>query len=195
MGSIVNRFLSSLGQSYVVQTPADEFAGRRYFRLSTHKQSFAFEVVACKDAIVSLSNGSHTVAEVIIGAEENTKTIIRSLEVEQPTQVENSTIGILNCDSRRGFWIQFVYDFVRFGQGDLNEGLILELHIKFLTVEALSISTKGVRGIWTLNQQSGELELSCLHVFFDATEENYQSGHKGSKSIQLINDLTSIDSV
>ena len=155
--------MSSLGQSYVVQTPADDFAGRRYFRLATHKQSFAFEVVACKDAIVTLSNGTHYLAEVVIGAEENTKCIVRSLEGE-PIHAEKGTVGILNCDSKREFWIQYAYEYVYLGQGSIFDGLLLEVYIPFLLVEALSISTKGVRGIWTLNQQSGELKLFCVLI-------------------------------
>src|SRR5688572_20733479 len=153
--SLESNLLPTSGQSYVVQTPADDFAGRRYFRLATHKQSFAFEVVACKDAIISLSNGTHYLVEVVIGAEENTKSYIKSLEGEA-IHVEKSTIGILNCDSTREFWIQFLYDYLIFGQGSINEVVILEAFIPYLVVETLSISTKGVRGIWTLNQQSGE---------------------------------------
>ena len=80
---------------------------------------------------------------------------IKSLEGE-PIHVEKSTIGILNCDSKREFWIQFLNDSVRFGQGSINEVVILEAFFPYLIVETLSISTKGVRGIWTLNQQSGE---------------------------------------
>ena len=168
---------------YVVQTPADDFAGRRYFRLATHKQSFAFEVVACKDAIISLSNGTHHLAEVVIGAEENTKSIIKSLAGE-PIHVEKSTIGILNCDSKREFWIQFLYDSVRFGQGSMNEVVILEAYFTNMLVEVLSISTKGVRGIWTFSQQSGEWKLCC--ILHDVVQNNNQSGHKQSKLIQLL---------
>ena len=162
--------MSYSGQSYVVQTPADDFAGRRYFRLATHKQSFAFEVVACKDAIVTLSNGTHSLAEIVIGAEENTKSYIKSLE-GQAVHVEKSTIGILNCDSKRAFWIQFLYDFVMFGQGNINEVVILEAYIPSLFTEAVSISTRGVRGIWTFNQQSGELEVCCRAYILHETNK------------------------
>lgn len=118
--------------------------------------AFYFDVIACRDAVVTFSNGTHYVAEVVIGAANNTKSEIRNL-LGDPLVAEKDTRGILHCQSRRSFWVFWAYEWLRLGTGTLYENIIVEMMIPMLRVETLSITTRGVPGRWSFYIQSGEV--------------------------------------
>lgn len=120
--------------------------------------AFYFDVIACRDAVVTLSNGTHYVAEVVIGAANNTKTELRDLAGGDPLVAEKETRGILHCNSRRSFWVAWWYERLAVGTGGiLYQNTIVETTIPRLRVETLSITTRGVPGRWSLYIESGEV--------------------------------------
>ena len=148
-------FIFFKGQVYVVYTPANYFGEHDFFWLSTpHKRTFLFDVIACNDAVISLLNGTEFTHEIVLGAQQNTKTIIRPL-VGSGSTVEADTVEVLSCTEKRSFWIQMIQNRLTVGSGQLHEIQLIETTLVNLTLQAVALSTRGVQGEWTLSQSAG----------------------------------------
>ena len=143
------------GQSYLIATPGDSTLDTFWF--TTHRTFFAFEVQASRDATISFHNGTGFEYEVIIGAEDNRKTLIRRIDGQGHT-TEVETPNILNPAVPRKFWVDNSGEEIRVGRGELYEGLIVQELITPMIMRAVAITSKGVMAEWRVDQQDGESE-------------------------------------
>jgi len=143
-----------VGQRFVVYTPARYFGERDFYWLATYKTSFAFTVTACEEAVVSISNGTAYVYEVVLGAEGNSLLEIRDLS-DEGTVASVTTTNILNCNIERSFWIENTGERIVVGSGRINEIVLLDMLVPSLNMRAVGLSTRGFQGVWSVSQNAG----------------------------------------
>lgn len=134
--------------------------------LSTPRQEFiTFVVKACKDASILLSD-SHTINpelayEIIIGAEENTKVVIREL-YNDGNLAETESTFILSCTEQRAFWLSWHNGTARIGFGLVySVNVILEKQLYEAVegsyrVNALGLATPTTPGEWRVRESAVE---------------------------------------
>ena len=85
-------------------------------------QQTVFKVRSRSDAKVALlsvpSNSKAASYEIIIGAQENTVTILRCRSPSGDISFEVDTPSILSADELRHFWVQWINGTIEFGKGD-----------------------------------------------------------------------------
>ena len=142
--------------SLIVLTPAE--LGYKYFWYLTHREVFTFRLKSCRESRVLLSAVPGDVSadnayEVIIGAENNTKTIIRNV---MNNDVSITTNKILDCDTSNRFWIRHTGNEFYVGKGEPYQNKFIDLQPqKVHTVQAISITTNTAFGQWEFDQNTG----------------------------------------
>jgi hypothetical protein len=101
-------------------------SSRDYFTLHRSlldTQQTTFKVKSASDAKVALlsvpSNFKAPSYELIIGADQNTVTILRCKSISGDVVFEIDTPDILNSNELRPFWVSWVNGTIEFGKGDI----------------------------------------------------------------------------
>jgi len=162
---LIRRFLfcyRSVSAIEHVTTEEDDRYG--FFLLSlTDKSEVTFSVTACKEAHVILTQipgiFKYRSYELLIGTLENTETwLVRSDDGAFLGWA--ITLGILNCQLRRFFWISWTINSLSFGRGTIPGQNRILYHNDYYpghTLNSLSVRTPaGVRGVWGFAGISGE---------------------------------------
>jgi len=123
-----------------------------------------FSVQACSDVRVLLSEDPYRptghLHEVVLGAWNNTKSLIYADVNTNTTGVEVNTPALLSCEEMRTFWIQWQLDgLIVVGQGSLNTSELMRYRDPSPhPILAVSISTgEGSIGKWRFNRRTGGL--------------------------------------
>ena len=84
----------------------------------------------CREASVLLTTAPYNTDgdsyEIVIGAEANHKTVIKS-KPSNTIHVEVSTSNVLNCEADKAFWLTWTRGSIRFGEGfDVGKSQIID---------------------------------------------------------------------
>ena len=131
------------------------------FWFPTHRSFFVFDVQAAYDAIISIHNGTSMEYEIIIGAENNRKTIIRRIN-GQENVAEADTPNVLSPTMLRRFWVDNSGEEIRVGSGNLYENILVETLIPNMIMRGLSVRSRGVMALWSIRTQDGAYSLQSF---------------------------------
>jgi Farnesoic acid 0-methyl transferase len=130
--------------------------------LTTERQFFIFTVEACRDIHLFLTHlpgvVDHHGYDIIIGAADNAKSIIRKLPPEDDL-VEFPSEGILACDSEVAIWVTWSGGVINVGRGNTvsSEVLFTWTDSSPYLINALSLASSDVeRAVWTFLRESGK---------------------------------------
>ena len=109
--------------------------------------------------------------EIVIGDEDNTKTVFRYLEMMPPGNIaEANTFNILSCNQMRHFWLSWKDDKIRLGNWHIYDyNVVLEAEIGAgYPVRAISLATPTEDGVWMIRDSFGMLydHIPYIHIFF-----------------------------
>ena len=76
----------------------------RRYHLLTHKTQFTFELRACQEAVMQISDGKDYTHEIVFGAENNAKIILRQIQGGSDLD-EVSTPSLLDCVNKKKLWV------------------------------------------------------------------------------------------
>jgi len=100
--------------------------------------------------------------EIVIGAVNNTKLIIYS--VDRATLAETVLGGTVNCDEARRFWVSWTSQTLRIGRGVLDsEELLQYFDTEFRPILAVSVAS-GSAGEWQFTRGFGE----CISLWISS---------------------------
>lgn len=145
------------GEIVTIHTPDNKNLGEVWF--TTTEEQFVFSVQACHRAHVYLSSGNvHSpIYNVAIGDDKNRESTIR--DKDNTVVVIQETLGILNCHEERAFWLKWVDQTIRIGEGTNFEKMFMEYKMPVQEhISEISLVTEDyATGVWDFKMKSGEL--------------------------------------
>ena len=108
-------------------TPGDA-APEPQFWLATHRRFFPFRVLACDNAVVTLSNGTAVTHRIRIGA---TSATIETTATEPTQRATQHRDSLLSCHDYRRFWISWHGERgVTLGEGVAYDDPVISLKVE-----------------------------------------------------------------
>lgn len=148
-----------------LRTRADEVLYNPLMFSLNDRTDVVLAVSACQDAQIALSEVpgvlAHRTYEVIIGAIDNTKTILRG-SVGGSSLTEVNTPQILNCTASRLFWISWRSGDISVGRGSVPQQnrFLYFRDPNWHQVTSMSLLTpSGVNGRWSVGNIAGEYSM------------------------------------
>lgn len=153
------QIISALGFVHETGLPIDSY-GRIMVSVVNYKE-FVFAVRACHDASIAFSQVAgiytHYTYELVIGATDNTETILRS-SVGGAVLKSVYTSQILDCNAVRLFWVNWRDGMMSFGKGIIvKQGEVFSVSVSNMyLINSLSYLTPSdVKGVWGISTTMG----------------------------------------
>lgn len=153
------------GDTYQFYTQGGESLDKTWVVPHKHLSSFTFDVSACHDASILLASilgqVNSSAYEITIGAEENTKAIIRKAINGRFEVVHEALVGglVLHCDEYRIMWVGWLDGKFEAGVGTAGQDPFVswtDTSEDFRPIQALSFATGMDAATWNFRQDQGQ---------------------------------------